>query len=146
VAQLAVLAAAATQQLLVAGGILGLATSPGADPPGQVLVQVAIVGILVGAVAWPIVASLLPRVFGFVLALAAGAFAIAHFAAYDPYYLPTLRRYSDGGAVGVAGVATMVALVIAASLTAVRWRRAGSVLLAPATLGLAVTVVLMGGH
>jgi hypothetical protein len=146
VAPLAVLAAGTTQQLLVAAGILGLGTSPGADPPGQVLVPVAIVAILVGAVAWPIVASLLPRAFGLFLALAAGAFAIAHFVAYDPYYLPTLRRYADGGAVGVAGVATMVALVIAASLAAVRWRRTGSVLLASATLGLAATVVLIGGH
>jgi hypothetical protein len=145
-APLAVLAAAAIQQLLVAVGLLSLGTTPGADPPGQALVSVAIVALLVGAVAWPIAALHLPRGFVFAFPLAAGAFVIAHFVAYDPYYLPTLRRYSDGGGVSVGGVAAAGAVILAASLAALRWRRVGSVVIAVATLGLATAAVLTGGH
>ena len=146
VAPVAVLAAGAIQQALVATGVLALGTTPGDDPPGQALVVAAIVAMLAGAVGWPIVGRDLPRAFRLSLALAAAAFAIAHFLAYDPYYAPTLRRYSDGGAVGAATAAAAGAGVLAASLAALRWRRTGAILIAAATLILAAIVVTMGGH
>jgi hypothetical protein len=142
----AVLAAAAIQQALVATGVLALGTTPGDDPPGQALVFAATVAMLAGAVVLPVVGRDLPRAFGLSLALAAGAFAIAHFLAFDPYYAPTLRRYSDGGAVDAATAAAASAGVLAASVAALRWRRAAAILLAIATLILAAIVVTMGGH
>jgi DMSO/TMAO reductase YedYZ heme-binding membrane subunit len=145
-APVAVLAAGAIREALVATRVLALGTTPGDDPPGQALVFAAIVAMLVGAVAWPMVGPDVPRALRPSLALAAGAFAIAHFLAYDPYYLPTLRRYSDGGAIGASAAAAAGAGVLAASLAALRWRRAGVVLTAAATLVVAAMVVMMGGH
>ena len=47
------------------------------------------------------------------------AYLIGHYYAFDSYYLPTLRRFSDNGSIaarwvyGVAGLALVVAVLIA---------------------------------
>lgn len=83
-----------------------------------------------------------PATFVFV---AVAAFVIVRFQAYDPYYLPTLRRYSTNGSgtwsAGVAGSALAAAIAV---------RRFGSIALALAGMVVwlcALTVILAGfGH
>src|ERR671914_17796 len=49
------------------------------------------------------------------LAAAGAGFVLARFLAYDPYYLPTLRRFSEGGNVRGAWIALVVAACLAAA-------------------------------
>jgi hypothetical protein len=81
--------------------LLALATGMGigaAAAPGQGSVR-----------RWP--AMLIPA--------AAATYLVSHYYAFDSYYLPNLRRFSDGGSIaagwiyGVAGCALAVAGVIA---------------------------------
>jgi len=53
--------------------------------------------------------------------LAAAAFVVVRFYGYDPYYAPTLRRFSDDGSVAPVWVYGLVlGLVVAAGLIMVR--------------------------
>jgi hypothetical protein len=86
---------------------------------------------------WP--ATLVP--------VAAAAYVVAHYYAFDSYYLPTLRRFSDGGAVPSAWVyGVVVAAVVVAA--AIRRRPSTAPVLTPLVLLVcAVTVLAEGtGH
>jgi hypothetical protein len=114
---------------------------PGADARGQALATIA---TLAAVVVTFVLAVLHGR--GWALALiplAAAAWVVAHFYAFDPYYLPTLERFSETGAVSpywVYGVA------LAGLPVAVASRRTS--VLAPIYLVVCVlTVIGMGiGH
>jgi hypothetical protein len=59
------------------------------------------------------------------VALAAAAFVLARYLAYDPNYLPTLRRMSDGGIVPPWWVGFIVVLALgSAALTRIEARAA----------------------
>ena len=118
-----VLFAAAAYEIAVGLEWISLGSNPGDDAPGQAVVTIAAflalgVGIGLGIVGalqrgrvsrWP--ALLIP--------VAAVAYLISHYYAFDSYYLPTLRRFSDNGSIaarwvyGVAGLALVVAVLIA---------------------------------
>jgi hypothetical protein len=49
------------------------------------------------------------------------------FYTYDPYYLPTLRRYSEGGAVAAGWILSMLAVSIVVGVSSRLRPRAGSI-------------------
>jgi hypothetical protein len=118
-----VLLVAAVYEAAIALGWIALGSEPGDDARGQAIVTIAALvalaaGMGIGAAAvlrqgsvrrWP--ALLIPIV--------AAAYVVSHYYAFDSYYLPTLRRFSDDGNIapiwiyGVAGCALAVAGVIA---------------------------------
>src|SRR5262245_1596158 len=118
-----VLFAAAAYDVAVGLEWISLGSNPGDDAPGQAVVTIAAflalgVGIALGIVGvlqrgrvsrWP--ALLIP--------VAAVAYLIGHYYAFDSYYLPTLRRFSDNASIaprwvyGLAGLARVVAGLIA---------------------------------
>ena len=77
------------------------------------MLAVAVVTMIVGAflaLSRDLAAATLP--------LAAAAFVAARFYTYDVYYLPTLRRMSDGGVVSAGWV---YGIVVAAIVVGVIW-------------------------
>ena len=80
------------------------------------------------------------------LAPAAAVFVVARFYAYDPYYEPTLRRYSDNGATPPAWVWLVTAAAVVAGVLAWRVPRAGAVATAIVLVALTATTALMGTH
>ena len=147
----AVLASAAVYEAAVALRWLEMGLVPGEGPAGEGWVRLA-------AFAAALVASLLcvafarrpearPRAVAPLVAPAAVAFCVARFYTFDPYYLPTMRRMSEGGA--VAGW-WIVALVVAAALAAVLTRfepKTGLLLTSPVLVLSALTAAFEGaGH
>jgi hypothetical protein len=118
-----VLLASAAYEAAIALEWIPLGSAPGEDAAGQAVVTISaflalFAGMGIGAAAalgrgpvgrWP--AMLIP--------VAAAAYLVSHYYAFDSYYLPTLRRFSDDGNIaarwvyGVAGLALGVAGVIA---------------------------------
>ena len=101
--------AAAGYELALALGAGSLGPDPGDDVAGSTFVQVVAFLAMVAAAAlapfpgvrpWP--AAL--------FAPAAAAYLVAFYFTYDPYYAPTLRRYSEGN---VGGWWIVVVAVIA---------------------------------
>lgn len=87
---------------------------PGEEPNGEVAASsLALLAMLVGAIV-ALGYAARPRVPRAValFAPAAAAFVIARFYSYDPYYFPTLRRYSDEGGVSDSWILTMGGLAI----------------------------------
>jgi hypothetical protein len=141
----AVLLAAACYEAAVALGILHLGDAPGDGPPGEGVVLVAALAALVVAAGLAAFAS--RRRLVWLLAPAGVALVVARFYSYDPYYLPTLRRMSDDGAVSGRWVVFLCAAAATAAV-AVRLRlRAGTFLTVAGTLLSFATVVFEGaGH
>ena len=78
---------------------------------------------------------------------AAGAFVVARFYGFDPYYLPTLRRYSDGGAFPPGLVYTVAGLGLLASLLCFARPRVGLILSGAVLFVCAFTSIFLGtGH
>ena len=78
---------------------------------------------------------------------AAAAFMITRFHTYDPYYLPTLRRYSDDGGVGDRWILEMLVAALVVGVLTRLVPRVGSVATAPLMLLIMATTVLAGaGH
>jgi hypothetical protein len=144
-----VLAAATVYEALVALGVIQLGSLPGDGPPGAgIVLAAALVAMLVGA-------ALALGMGGFggrastaeLLAPAAAAFLVARFFTFDPYYAPTLRRYSDSGFVSPFLVAVLVSAALAAAVLTRARPRAGLLLTAPVVLACALTALLMEvGH
>jgi hypothetical protein len=128
----AALVAAAAYELafMLWGSYSGL--EPGQSPSGRTLAEliamVAMVAAFVVAIAGitrPVLRPVLA-----ILAPAAAAFVLARFFTYDPYYFPTLHRYSDGGILPLGWVLLVTGMGLLAGVTARLRPRAGS----PATI------------
>jgi hypothetical protein len=79
--------------------------------------------------------------------LAAVAFVTARFYSFDPYYLPTLRRFSEGGSVAAAWVYGLVACAVIVAPAVRFWPRTGSLVASGLLLVSAATVFASGvGH
>lgn len=145
-------AAAAAHQTAVALGVLELGTLPGEGAPGESVVDAVILalpaGALVGGLAQ--LRARRDRIATALLALldvSAAAFLLARFLAYDPYYLPTLRRFSEGGYVRGAWVALVVAVDLAAAAATWMRPRAGAALSIPPLIVTMLTAVAVAiGH
>jgi hypothetical protein len=126
-AAVVVLLAAAVYELVVAAGVLSLGPLPGDDAAGADLIRTAgFLALLAGVVTSfanaarrdPSAAVPLK-----LLAPAAAAVVVAHFYAFDSYYVPTLRRASEAGLFPARWIFLLaIASVAAAGLVATRPR------------------------
>lgn len=146
---LAVLAAGAAYEAAVALEWISLGMQPGDGPPFESLVLVAaLIAMFVGALVSLALSdggrsSTTVALFG----AAAGAFVVARFHGFDPYYLPTLRRHSEGGAFSPVLVYTVAGLGVVASLLCFVRPRAGLILGGAALFVCSFTSIFLGtGH
>lgn len=112
------LATAAVYETAVALRVISLGKEPGEGPFGAgVVMLIALLALLTGLIVsllctlsrsteWRSAASLVP--------LASAAFVAARFYTFDPYYLPTLRRMSEGGNVAGRWIAALVVIALLA--------------------------------
>ena len=143
-----VLFAAAGYEVAVALEWISMGSLSGQDAPGQAVVTIAAFGaLLVGIVATLVSRRILHRWPAALVPVAAAAYMVAHYYAFDSYYLPSLRRFSDSGSVSSVWV---YGVVVAAVIVALAVRRRPSVapVLTPILLLIcAGTVVAEGfGH
>jgi hypothetical protein len=81
------------------------------------------------------------------LAPAAACFVVPLYFTFDPYYAPSLRRYSDGGMFPPGWIVAVAAAAIVAGVLTWLVPRVGAPASALVLLALAFTAVLMvGGH
>jgi hypothetical protein len=139
-----VLAAATAYEASVAWGWIHLGDEPGQKPPLDTLVVSAAFAAYIVAIV--VAATVASRAVA-VLAIVGAALVLARFYTYDPYYLPTHRRMSDGGlfpASWVAALCVGTALAAGATLYAPRGGRA---LTAAALIACVFTFLFAGaGH
>ncbi len=117
---LLVLFGAACYEVAVAIGWIALGSEPGQGPPGEhaVLFAALSVSLIASLLCW-IAGSCLwarDRRLELLVAPSGAAFMTARFYTFDPYYLPTLRRMSDGGVVIKPWIFTLVVLALLAAV------------------------------
>jgi hypothetical protein len=145
-----VLLAAAAYEVAVALEWISMGPQPGDEARGQAVVTIAAFAAILTGTVVAISAARGSRVAGWVVALvplAAGAYVITHFYAFDSYDLPSLQRFSDSG----HGFTVWVYAVSACSLVlaglALGRARLGLGLIPVVLVACGVTVLLMGaGH
>jgi hypothetical protein len=145
---LAAFAAATVYEVLVAVNEIHLGELPGEGPPGAEPVGlVAAAAVAASAVVVVILAARGNEGTSLAAALspAAAAFMIAHFYAYDPYYLPTLIRQSEKDYVPPLVVYVFAALSVGVGLVTLSKRAAGLALTVPAVLLCGLTAWFSGG-
>jgi hypothetical protein len=147
---LVALAAAIVYETLVALRVVELGSLPGEGPPGAELMGfVAAIGLLAAAVLSALLVATDRAVpaLSALLAPAAGGFLLTRFYSFDPYYLPSLIRYSERDFVPPVVVFVLVGLSFAAGLVTLQRRRPGLALSVPSILASAVTAWWSGlGH
>lgn len=116
---------AALYELLLATEVVPMGDAPGEEAPGGAVVALVALMAFLLAAGTSFVRSLETRggvaVFA-LLAPAGAAYLIARWYSFDPYYLPSLRRYADGGIHGPWIVAVALVAVGAGMLTVARPR------------------------
>jgi hypothetical protein len=142
--------AAAGYELAVALRWISMGSQPGDEARGQAVITIGALAALVLGIGATAVAASRERPPGSVPAvlvpLASAAYMAAHFYAFDPYYLPTLRRFTESGVSSVWVYGVVAGAVLVAALSRIR-PRAGLALVPVILLVCAVTVVGMGiGH
>jgi hypothetical protein len=141
--------AGAAYEAAVALEWVSLGTLPGEEPRYQgFFLSAALVAILAGIIV-SFVLAVRDRSNRFValLGAAAAAFVVARFYGFDPYYLPTLRRYSDGGGFSPTWVYAVALVAVLASVLCFTRPRAGFIVNVPALLLCAFTATFVGlGH
>jgi hypothetical protein len=143
-----VLFAAAAYEAAVALEWISMGSQSGDEATGQAAVTIAaLLALFTGIVATVASRRILHRWPAALVPFAAATYVIAHYYAFDSYYLPSLRRFSDGGAVPSAW---LYGVVVAAAIAAVAIRRRPStapVLTPLVLLVCGVTVLAQGtGH
>jgi hypothetical protein len=112
---LAVLVAATAYEAGVALGVIGIGSLPGEGPPGsEILRGVSAVALLAAALLAAGLLALGPPAppVSALLAPTAAAFMVAHYYSFDPYYAPSLIRYSSG-VISPVLIFTVAALAVA---------------------------------
>jgi hypothetical protein len=142
-----VLYAAAAFELALALGAAHVGSEPGDDAPGgNVAVAAWSLATLAGIVLAVIGATRDVR-WTALLAPASGLFLTAFFYTEDPYFAPSRRRYSDGGAVTATAIYVVFAAAVVAGAVAWRKPRGGGFLVAFALGVCWVTTIVAGdGH
>lgn len=141
--------AAAVYEAAVALGWVPLGTLPGEGPSHEgIVLAAALLAILGGCVlSWRLALRGGRNPSVALLGAAAAAFMVARFYSFDPYYLSTLRRYSDGGAVSPVWVYAAAAFALVVSLLCQTRPRTGFILNLPALLLCGLTALFVGvGH
>jgi hypothetical protein len=147
---LAVLVAATAYEAAIALEVVSAGDEPGEELFGRGLAFGAALLTLLGAAFWLAVLAARPSPPADALLasidLAAAAFLVARFYSFDPYFAPTLRRFSEGG-VAAPWVFAVVALALVAALLVRIRPRVGLGLTAPVLVLLALTAFATGlGH
>ena len=145
------LTVAAAYETFVALRVLPMGKEPGQGPYGAGLVMlIALLALLVATItSYSYVSGLVAewRAVVSLVAPAAAVFVVARFYAFDPYYLPTLRRMSDGGLVTGWWIVAVVAVALLAGFFARVRPRIGALMTSIALLLSAVTAIGEGvGH
>jgi hypothetical protein len=143
-----VLLAAAAYEAALALEWISMGSKPGDEATGQGAVTIAaFLALLTGIVATVVSRRILRRWPATLVPVAAAVYMVAHYYAFDSYYLPSLRRFSESG--GVSSI-WVYGVVVAAVIVALAIRRRPSVapILTPILLLVcAGTVVAEGfGH
>jgi hypothetical protein len=149
VAVLGLLTTATVYEALVALRVIDLGSLPGEGPPGAGIVGwLAATGIVAAAFLCGVLArSVRAPALAALFAPAAGAFLLAYFHAFDPYYLPSLIRYSERDFVPPALVYALVGATLAVGVVTLLRRRPGLVLSVPAILVCGLAAFWVGiGH
>lgn len=140
-----VLFAAAAYEAAIALEWISMGSQPGDEATGQAAVTIAaMLAILTGIVATVVSRRILRRWPAALVPIAAAAYMAVHYYAFDSYYLPGRRRFSDGGMVpsawlyGVVVAAVVVAFVI-------RRRPSTAPILTPLVLLVSAVTVLAEG-
>jgi hypothetical protein len=134
---------------MVALGWIPLGMLPGDGPDHEGLViAAALIAMLLGCVvSWRLARHRRRDTSIALLGAAAAAFMVARFEGFDPYYLPSLMRYSDTGSFSPTWVYGLAAFAIVASLLSLMRPRVGFMLNSPALLLCAFTAAFFGvGH
>jgi hypothetical protein len=133
---LAALLAATVYELLVAARVIELGSLPGEGSPGAGLAGwLAAIGLMSAAFLCAVLArSVRAPALAALLAPAAGAFLLAYFHAFDPYYLPSLIRYSERHFVPPVLVYALAGATLAVGVVTLLRRRPGLLLSVPAIL------------
>ncbi len=140
-----VLFAAAAYEVAVALEWIVMGPQPGDEAVGQAAVTMAaFVALLTGIVATLVSRRILCRWPATLVPVAATAYMLAHYYAFDSYYLPSLRRFSDQGPVPPAwlygvGVAAVIVAI------AIRRRPSTAPVLTPLVLLVCAVTVLAEG-
>jgi hypothetical protein len=133
--------AAAAYELAVALEWVAMPRESGSDPHGQVFAGIAAIAAAVVTVVLAVMHARSP-VFA-LIPIAAAGWMVADFYAFDPYYLPTHRRFSDAGLIS----AWWVYAVVLAGVGVAAASRRTSVLAPLYVLVCLLTVLFMGaGH
>src|SRR2546423_14786139 len=139
------LGAAAAYELALAFGAGSIGPEPGGGVAGSGVVEVvAVLAMVAAALLAPLLSSRLwpAALFG----PATAAYLVAFYFTYDPYYAPTLRRYSEGN-VGGPWIAVVAVVALAAGiLTRLRPRIGGGMTSAVVLLVLGTTLLAGDGH
>src|SRR5687768_6763726 len=138
---LLVFAGATVYEALVALRVIELGSLPGEGPPGGELVGfVAAIGLLAASLLSAVLAAMnrAAPALSALLAPAAGGFLLARFYSFDPYYLPSLIRYSERDFVPPVVVFVLVGLSLAVGLMTLQRRRTGLALSVPSILACAL--------
>ncbi len=148
-ASVAVLAVATLFEALVALEVVPMGDVPGEGARGGGIVfAAALVAMLVGAalavaLALASPATDAPSLVWVLLAPWGAAYVTARWLAFDPYYLPTLRRYSDGG-VGAPWIAGLALSSAVSALLSRRYPRSGAVATSSVLAVSALTAWVLG--
>jgi hypothetical protein len=146
---LGMLATATVYEALVALRVIDLGSLPGEGPPGAGIVGwLAAMGLVTAAFLCAVLArSVRAPALSALLAPAAGAFLLAYFHTFDPYYLPSLMRYSERDWVPPVLVYPLTAIAVGVGLLTFLRRRAGLALSVPAILMCGLAAFWQGiGH
>lgn len=152
---LGVLAVGAAYQAALALQAIEPRRVPGDTPSrhGGVLLAALLAMLVVGAtLPFAAISSDIARRIGssrllLLVTVAAVAFVLARYLTFDPYYLPTLRRLSDGGMLPTWWIAAVVLLGIGTAWLARRAPRAGLMTTSGVVVFAAFTALVMsGGH
>jgi hypothetical protein len=139
------LVAAAAYELALALGAGSVGPDPGDGVAGSTFVHVvALLAMVVGAGLAPLSAT---RPWPTALfAPAAAAYLVAFYFTYDPYFAPTLRRYSEGN-VGGRWIVVVVAVAIGSGVLTYLRPRVGRFTTSAVLIILLLTTVLAAdGH
>ena len=143
-----VLLAAAAYEAALALEWISMGSIPGDEATGQGAVTIAaFLALLTGIVATVVSGRILRRWPATLVPVGAAAYMVAHYYAFDSYYLPHLRRFSESGGVSSVWVYGVVAAALIVAF-AIRQRPSVAPVLTPILLLIcAGTVVAEGfGH